>query len=501
MDPNKLYATRHDWIYHEMQVHRRQWNCQACDNVAFIDKAEMATHLRQIHSSSITENQIPVLLDMSERPMDQATRASCPFCSENMSLKRLLVHMAEHMENLALFSLPLSIEETKAAGSISARKLGSGDSSNHDELSNFSFHTRPSASLSDTEDAVIYSRVWLYRGRTFEEMLLERYELGKERLEMIRELQIAIANRLTAPSLIRLLIVEGKLVNLHQLFLAVAEIGSFKRATATDDWHKIGVTLGFTQASTGNKLKDIYEGNLLPLEVLIKTGDTRPDGVVFPSTSRENTVQTKDTLVDEQAGSDPNDRLFPSIEIIRGTYGDTVSIEDVICLLDPISESAKNEARFLAHSAGNRRFVTPYTINPDAGDRSQTSNQYRGIEDYAIVLKRSAKIKDPTLGFTFGRNVVRCDIPFTNDPKRRLSNIHFRIYVTEDGTVMLEDQSVNGTVVDDVLLKESQSSTLRTSVLNNNSTIKIIMAREDEDLVFRVQIPRKDQTRAGEDGV
>lgn len=486
-----------------MQVHRRQWNCQACDNVAFIDKAEMATHLRQIHSSSITENQIPVLLDMSERPMDQATRASCPFCSENMSLKRLLVHMAEHMENLALFSLPLSIEETKAAGSISARKLGSGDSSNHDELSSFSFHTPPGASLSDTEDVGIYSRSWLYRGRTFEEMLLERYELGKERLEMIRELQVVIAKRPTASSVrLSLLFVEGKPVNFHGLFLAVAEIGSFKRVTATDGWHKIGVTLGFTHASTGNKLKAIYEGNLLPLEVLINTGDTRPDGVVLPSTSRENTVQPKDSLVDEQAGSDPDNVLFPSTEIIRGLYRDTVSIEDIICLLDPISESAKNEARFLAHSPENHRFVTTsYTINPDAGDSSQASNGDRDIGDYGIVLKRSAKIKDPTLGFTFGRNVVRCDIPFTNDPKRRLSNIHFRIYVTEDGTVMLEDQSVNGTVVDDVLLKESQSSTLRTSVLNNNSTIKIIMAREDEDLVFRVQIPRKDQTRAGEDGV
>ncbi|KAI0010163.1 hypothetical protein F4779DRAFT_579009 [Xylariaceae sp. FL0662B] len=114
--PDKLFATRHDWIYHEVQLHRRQWKCQECSR-SFFDKKEMAAHLRQVHSPSGTERQLLLLLEMSERPMDEAQIELCPFCLATMSLKRLLVHIAEHMEQLALFSLPLAAGETGEAAS------------------------------------------------------------------------------------------------------------------------------------------------------------------------------------------------------------------------------------------------------------------------------------------------------------------------------------------------------------------------------------------------
>jgi len=118
----------------------------------------------------------------------------------------------------------------------------------------------------------------------------------------------------------------------------------------------------------------------------------------------------------------------------------------------------------------------------------------RGFEENAIALKLSARVKDPLLGFTFGRNAQRCDICFVNDPLRRLSNTHFRIFINEYGVLMLEDQSTNGTVVEGTLLKaRSKHATGPTRrILTSGNKISILMHEDSCDLVFLVRVPRRD---------
>ena len=112
---------------------------------------------------------------------------------------------------------------------------------------------------------------------------------------------------------------------------------------------------------------------------------------------------------------------------------------------------------------------------------------------HAIALRLSARTKAPLQGFTFGRNQMRCDVHFVYDPKRRLSNIHFRIFFNQYGVLMVEDQSTNGTVVDDVCLKTRPGRNVATTrTLNSGSKIKILMAEADRDLTFLVRIPRRD---------
>ncbi len=72
---------------------------------------------------------------------------------------------------------------------------------------------------------------------------------------------------------------------------------------------------------------------------------------------------------------------------------------------------------------------------------------------------------------------------FPDDPYRRLSNIHFRIYLNQYGVLMLEDQSTNGTVVDDNLLKAKSNTTSETRrTLNSGSKIAILMHNRPADL-------------------
>lgn len=174
-------------------------------------------------------------------------------------------------------------------------------------------------------------------------------------------------------------------------------------------------------------------------------------------------------------------------------------IADIVCLLYPVTENASLEVQNIAcspeyspHITG-RHAADNVVSDLKKEDAAANFGRTRGIGDHAIVLKLSSRLKSPELGFTFGRNSARCDICFTNDPYRRLSNIHFRIYVNKHGVVMLEDQSTNGTIVDANLLRKPKpggdetGKTMR--MLESGSTIKIFMHENAMDLEFLVRIP------------
>lgn len=103
-NPDKLYATRREWVYHEMQMHRRHWKCRPCSS-SFETKELMASHLRSSHPEW-EERQFPAVLEVSEAPLDGSQHQTCPLCQLPFTLSVLLKHMAGHMEQLALFVLP-----------------------------------------------------------------------------------------------------------------------------------------------------------------------------------------------------------------------------------------------------------------------------------------------------------------------------------------------------------------------------------------------------------
>ena len=107
----KLYVTRHDWLYHEEQLHQRRWICPLKCRTDFASSDMLRQHLQQRHSSSYSAAQVPVLLDMCERPADPDQVASCALCGEEMILRNRRIHTASHLEDLALFVLPLEVDD------------------------------------------------------------------------------------------------------------------------------------------------------------------------------------------------------------------------------------------------------------------------------------------------------------------------------------------------------------------------------------------------------
>lgn len=176
-------------------------------------------------------------------------------------------------------------------------------------------------------------------------------------------------------------------------------------------------------------------------------------------------------------------------------------ISDIICILYPASETSRREVLRLAQEN------SPHIIGRDDADGVETD---LSLEDeasnfghlahaegnYAIILRLSSEVKDASAGFCFGRNAVRGDIVFSGENYKRVSNVHFRIYVNNYGSVMIEDQSTNGTVVDNQHLtphsKKPGHAPVVKWMLSSGSLIKIYLHQSVSDLLFRVRIPRRD---------
>ena len=133
-NPDKQYTTRHDWAYHERQMHRRQWVCEEHDKTKFPTKDLFVQHINDSHSVSLPNYQLSVLINISEREIDETENFPCPLCPDEGRLKTLQDHIAEHLESISLFVLPAEIEgedETNSqdvAGGEMSSRLVSEDS-------------------------------------------------------------------------------------------------------------------------------------------------------------------------------------------------------------------------------------------------------------------------------------------------------------------------------------------------------------------------------------
>lgn len=92
-------------------MHRRKWTCPNRCGKDLRTKAGMIQHLLTEHSSIINERQVSTYANMCEREIDDTAIDVCLICSEKMSLSRLESHLATHMEEIALFVLPLTPDD------------------------------------------------------------------------------------------------------------------------------------------------------------------------------------------------------------------------------------------------------------------------------------------------------------------------------------------------------------------------------------------------------
>ena len=135
-----LFEDRNAWWQHEIDAHRRQWSCQTCHNKVFSSADDLHNHLRRSHGAQdLPYEVIAQITTASSRPVTEIAALDCPLCdhldldlrSEAIrmqtpvpdgnrvvtSLSKFQQHLAFHLEQLALFALPVAIDGNTESGS------------------------------------------------------------------------------------------------------------------------------------------------------------------------------------------------------------------------------------------------------------------------------------------------------------------------------------------------------------------------------------------------
>jgi hypothetical protein len=149
-DAGKLYASRNDWMYHELQIHRRQFVCWEC-HVAYPNRHSMQDHIRSAHPTAFGHSQMPIVLDLCSRQVSETFQTHCVLCGKELQLLELQSHLAAHLEEIALFILPGILEEELEEDSNSTDSRDSRKQTS--SISDITAHEDPKArSQASSED-------------------------------------------------------------------------------------------------------------------------------------------------------------------------------------------------------------------------------------------------------------------------------------------------------------------------------------------------------------
>ena len=130
-----MFDSKRTWAEHEIARHRRIWMCPVCYLKRFPDSSALASHLRQSHAASFADTQIETLLKSGSRPAETVAAHECPLCDWEASLRpsnrhvpehvritvtsqQFMKHLARHLEQLALFALPIPAADAENDDSV-----------------------------------------------------------------------------------------------------------------------------------------------------------------------------------------------------------------------------------------------------------------------------------------------------------------------------------------------------------------------------------------------
>ncbi len=146
-DESAIFRSSDDFLNH-MRQHTTVWSCQipGHESEAFSSPVELESHVRSAHAGSVTESQILLLVESSARPhpdtlavlaaafdrpdgkdTSESPSARCLLCEKLAPAaadgeSNLFDHVLEHLEDLALLSLPPSENQEHGQLTTSGKK-------------------------------------------------------------------------------------------------------------------------------------------------------------------------------------------------------------------------------------------------------------------------------------------------------------------------------------------------------------------------------------------
>jgi hypothetical protein len=93
-------------------MHRREWYCKLC-NLPISSRTAFQDHLEVKHSGLFIPTQLQVIIDRCERP--SGANQQCPFCQIEVLQSHVHRHLAQHMQQIALFVINSSGEDIRGS--------------------------------------------------------------------------------------------------------------------------------------------------------------------------------------------------------------------------------------------------------------------------------------------------------------------------------------------------------------------------------------------------
>ncbi|UKZ70729.1 uncharacterized protein TrAtP1_011700 [Trichoderma atroviride] len=134
--PETLFATKENWRAHLLNEHHssEHWICFSCrDGRRFHEENAFREHIIETHATSIPQDDIPLLVDISKRTMPMSIGA-CPLCNwveaqgGKVDEDVLLDHIAKDVHSFSLRSLPWADDNGEETDRIMSRSKSKVDS-------------------------------------------------------------------------------------------------------------------------------------------------------------------------------------------------------------------------------------------------------------------------------------------------------------------------------------------------------------------------------------
>ncbi|KAM5342085.1 hypothetical protein ACJ41O_015116 [Fusarium nematophilum] len=106
--PDHLYLRRSDWATHMKREHWKAWYCPFGCPEEFDSAKGFQNHIKTAHKHDVSPENIHMLENLSSRPDGAKAGGQCPLCCDLLvgSEKHYEKHVGQHLEDLALFTLP-----------------------------------------------------------------------------------------------------------------------------------------------------------------------------------------------------------------------------------------------------------------------------------------------------------------------------------------------------------------------------------------------------------
>lgn len=136
----KSFSRRREWARHHDTMHDRTWVCPHACAKLMSSPAELRSHLAAEHAHAVLPHILQKATIASEQSAKASTSLSCPLCTRPCnSSKSWIKHVGHHLEQVALFSLPMELFSTDTPNDSDEERID--DDGHSSALTSGSEHT------------------------------------------------------------------------------------------------------------------------------------------------------------------------------------------------------------------------------------------------------------------------------------------------------------------------------------------------------------------------